>query len=226
MLKTTATYDPSTKEFILNTPTQADCKFWIGNLAKTAHRGVVFAQLITLGKKQGVHAFVIDLRERKTHRVLPGLTIGDCGPKEGLHGMDNGFVIFKDYRVPKFALLDKLSSIADDGTYDSPIKDKNKRFATTVAALSSGRVLVCKTGGRSGIIGSIIALRYAHLRKQFTNEGSAEGAIENTLIDYQLHQKRLIPHFATAIVNTCAGEEVELIYKAGSKDLLDKKAAE
>lgn len=42
-IKTTATYDPSTKEFILNTPSDEDMKFWIGNLAKTAHVGVVFA---------------------------------------------------------------------------------------------------------------------------------------------------------------------------------------
>ena len=31
-LKTTATYDPIKKSFILNTPTSADMKYWIGNL--------------------------------------------------------------------------------------------------------------------------------------------------------------------------------------------------
>lgn len=50
-IKTTAHYDPATREFILNTPSDEDIKFWIGNLAKTAHMGVVFAQLYTLGKK-------------------------------------------------------------------------------------------------------------------------------------------------------------------------------
>jgi acyl-CoA oxidase len=42
-IKTTATYDASTKEFILNTPTQNDMKFWIGSLAKTATNTIVFA---------------------------------------------------------------------------------------------------------------------------------------------------------------------------------------
>lgn len=42
-IKTTATYDPNTREFILNTPHDQDMKFWIGNLAKTATHGVVFA---------------------------------------------------------------------------------------------------------------------------------------------------------------------------------------
>lgn len=83
-------------------------KFWIGNLAKSAHVGVVFAQLITQGKKQGVHAFVVELRNRKTHQPLPGILIGDCGAKIGHHGIDNGFLKFSDFRVPKSALLDKF----------------------------------------------------------------------------------------------------------------------
>ena len=94
-------------------------KFWIGGLAKTAHMGVVFAQLITKGKKMGVHAFVIQLRDRTFHTPLPGLTIGDCGPKIGMHGIDNGWVVFKDFRAPKEALLDKICDLADDGTYSS-----------------------------------------------------------------------------------------------------------
>lgn len=167
----------------------------------------MFAQLITKGKKQGVHAFYIQIRDRKFHKVLPGITIGDCGPKVGLTSMDNGFVFFKDFRVPKFALLDKLCSIEQDGTYVSPIKDKNKRFATTVSALSSGRILVGYTSAKLNTFVSMIAIRYAHLRTQFS-ENPAAGAEEKTLIDYQLHQKRLLPHFANGIVNLVVGEKI------------------
>lgn len=83
-IKTSATYDPKTKEFIMHTPTAADMKFWIGSLAKTATMAVVFAQLYTGGKKQGVHAFVIQVKDKKTMEPLPGVTIGDCGLKIGL----------------------------------------------------------------------------------------------------------------------------------------------
>jgi acyl-CoA oxidase len=41
-VKTTATFDPSTQEFVLNTPEREDMKFWIGGLAKTATVGVAF----------------------------------------------------------------------------------------------------------------------------------------------------------------------------------------
>ena len=46
-LQTTATYDPKTKEFVINTPTERDIKIWIGNLAKDTTYGIVFAKLIT-----------------------------------------------------------------------------------------------------------------------------------------------------------------------------------
>lgn len=82
-IKTTATYDPATREFVLNTPRDQDMKFWIGNLAKTATHGVVFAQLYTKGKGQGVHPFVVELRNPKNHQPYPGILIGDCGAKIG-----------------------------------------------------------------------------------------------------------------------------------------------
>lgn len=40
---TTATYDPSTKEFILNSPCKEAMKFWIGGAAKTCNSSVVWA---------------------------------------------------------------------------------------------------------------------------------------------------------------------------------------
>ena len=42
-------------------------KFWIGNLAKNAHSGIVFAKLYTLGKNYGVHPFIVNLRDKRTH---------------------------------------------------------------------------------------------------------------------------------------------------------------
>ena len=90
-------------------------KFWIGNLGKTANMAVVFAQLITQGINHGVHVFVIPIRDPKTHRPLPKLVIGDCGEKLGMFGIDNGWMIMKDFRVGKDALLDKLCTLSDDG---------------------------------------------------------------------------------------------------------------
>jgi len=58
-LRTTATYDPATREFVFNTPSEKDMKVWIGNLAKDATYGLIFARLVTQGKDLGVHPFIV-----------------------------------------------------------------------------------------------------------------------------------------------------------------------
>lgn len=40
---TTATYDHSAKEFVINSPDKRAMKFWIGGAGKTATMGVIFA---------------------------------------------------------------------------------------------------------------------------------------------------------------------------------------
>jgi len=112
---TTAIYDHENREFIINTPDPKSMKFWIGGAAKTSNVACVFAQLIVDGKSQGPHAFIVPLRDRKTYYPLPGVTIGDCGKKAGLDGIDNGFILFNNVRIPKANMLNKLSNINENG---------------------------------------------------------------------------------------------------------------
>lgn len=42
-IKTTATFDKATYSFVINTPSEADMKFWIGGAAKTATVCAVWA---------------------------------------------------------------------------------------------------------------------------------------------------------------------------------------
>src|SRR5699024_12845036 len=56
---TTATYDPKTEEFVIDTPFRAATKEYIGNAARDASAAVVFAQLITAGVNHGVHALFV-----------------------------------------------------------------------------------------------------------------------------------------------------------------------
>jgi len=43
--------------------------------------------------------------------LLPGVLIGDCGTKNGLNGIDNGFILFDQVRIPKDNQLDRISGI-------------------------------------------------------------------------------------------------------------------
>jgi acyl-CoA oxidase len=86
-------------------------KFWIGAAANLANMSVVWAQLYIDGKCYGVHAYVVPRRDLKTHDVLPGITIGDCGPKIGKNSIDNGFLMFDHVRIPKANQLNKISGV-------------------------------------------------------------------------------------------------------------------
>lgn len=120
-LLTEAHYDHSTKEFIINSPSKDAMKFWIGAASEMANMSVVWAQLYIEGKCYGIHAFIVPLRDRKTHKLLPGVLIGDCGQKNGVNEVDNGFILFDRVRIPAENLLDRISGVNDQGHFFSTV---------------------------------------------------------------------------------------------------------
>ena len=110
-LRTTCTYDPQTQTFDLHTPHEAARKDYIGNAARDGRMAVVFAQLITNGQRHGVHAWLVPIRDAQGN-PLPGVTIGDAGPKAGLLGVDNGRLSFDHVQVPRDMLLDRYGQVA------------------------------------------------------------------------------------------------------------------
>lgn len=144
-MRTTATYDAATEEFVIHTPDFEAAKCWIGNLGKTCTHTVVYAQLYTGtdGKHHGLNAFLVPVRDARTLVTYPGVTIGDMGEKCGLNGLDNGFVMFNKYRVPRANLISNIGEIMDDGTFVSRLTDKSKQLGATFGSLSTGRVNIC-----------------------------------------------------------------------------------
>ena len=204
-LGTTATYDPDTDEFVVQTGSAAATKDYIGNAACHAQLAVVFAQLVVGGEEHGVHALVVPLREDGT--VLPGVTITDDGPKMGLNGVDNGRIRFDQVRVPRDALLDRFARVTEDGAYESEIENPNRRFFTMLGTLVQGRVCVGAAGISASKVALTIAVEYALRRRQFE---AADAGEEQLLLDYGLHQRRLFPllartyglHFAQEILSS------------------------
>ncbi len=192
-LKTTATYDANTKEFIIHTPTEEDGKEYIGN-ALHSKMASVFAQLIVDGENHGVHALLVPLRDQ-THKLLPGVKVEDCGYKLGLNGVDNGRIWFDKVRIPKENLLNRFGDVDETGSYVSPIKNPSKRFFTMLGTLVGGRVCVPRAGLSAAKTGICIAVKHATKRRQFA---SKEGQKETLLLDYPTHQRRLMPLLAKA----------------------------
>lgn len=142
-------------------------KYWIGAAAEIANMTIIWAQLIVNGESQGPHPFVVPLRNRKTHSVLPGVTIGDCGPKNGMNYIDNGYIILEGVRIPSYHLLGKLGSIDEDGGYVTLIENKDMRFGFHMSPLSGGRGAITFIANSQSLKAATSALRYAYSRRQF-----------------------------------------------------------
>ena len=82
------------------------------------------AQLETGGVDRGVHPFLVQIRDEDTHHPLPGVIVGEIGPKMAMNSNDNGFLGFNHHRVPRSALLAKNSFVEGDGTYVNPPREK------------------------------------------------------------------------------------------------------
>ncbi|MGY0490274.1 acyl-CoA dehydrogenase family protein [Streptomyces sp. WG-D5] len=204
-LGTVATYDADSQEFVITTHGDAARKDYIGNAARHAELAVVFAQLKVGETEEGVHAFVVPVRVDGA--PAPGVRIEDAGRKMGLNGVDNGRIWFDGVRVPREALLNRFADVTPDGVYESPIENPNRRFFTMLGTLVQGRVSVGGGAINAAKVALAVATKYAVRRRQF--ETASDGQ-EQLLLDYGMHQRRLLPllartyalHFAQDVVRT------------------------
>ncbi|MEU6765035.1 acyl-CoA dehydrogenase family protein [Streptomyces sp. NPDC046853] len=204
-LGTVARYDADSQEFVITTGGDQARKDYIGNAARHAELAVVFAQLEVDGEQQGVHAFVVPVRV--DGEVAPGVRIEDDGRKMGLNGVDNGRIWFDGVRVPREALLNKFADVTPEGVYQSPIDNPGRRFFTMLGTLVQGRVSVAGGAVNASKVALTIATKYADRRRQFEASSDSE---EQVLLDYGMHQRRLLPlvartyalHFAQDVLRT------------------------
>jgi len=218
-LETIARYDQGTDELIITTPNDLARKDYIGNAAAHGQLAIVFARLIVDETDHGVHAVLVPIRS-KSGAVDEGVRIEDNGEKGGLNGVDNGRIWFSDVRVPRANLLNRFGSINADGTYTSDIPSPDRRFFTMIGTLVGGRVSVGSASISVAKSALTIAIRYAHRRRQFGPAPSTEAL----LIDYPIHQQRLIPRLAATYAYHFAFEELTERYAQNDGDQRDLEA--
>ena len=203
-LETTATWDAQAREFVIESPTESARKDYIGNAARHGRLAAVFCQLIVGGESRGVHALLVPIRT-DDGSPLPGVEISDCGEKLGLNGVDNGRLRFHGVRVDRDALLDRYAQVTPEGEYRSPIENPNRRFFTMLGTLVQGRVSVGGAAISATKSALTIAIRHGAQRRQFGPPDSEE---ELPLLDFRVHQRRLLPRLATTYALHFAQEDV------------------
>uniref|UniRef100_A0A4W3GHF7 Acyl-coenzyme A oxidase n=1 Tax=Callorhinchus milii TaxID=7868 RepID=A0A4W3GHF7_CALMI len=210
-LETTATYDPSTQEFVLNSPTVTSIKWWPGGLGKTSNHAIVLAQLYTQGQCRGLHAFIVPIRKMGTHEPLPGVVVGDIGPKFGYDEVDNGYLKLENVRVPRENMLMRYAKVMPDGMYVKPPSDK-----LTYGTMVFIRSMIVSDSARALSQACTIAIRYSAVRHQSELK---PGAPEPQIIDYQTQQYKLFPFLATAYAFRFVGNFMADMYHRITGDI-------
>jgi acyl-CoA oxidase len=232
-LQTIAEYDKKTGEFVLNTPTLQSMKWWNSNMGCAATHATVYAQLIIDGKEYGLHVFMLQVRD-ENHLPLPGIEIGDCGPKMGDHAVDTGYLRLQDVRIPREHMMCARQRVTADGKYIKKSKKKkggngDKLHYATMMMARNG--MVTSSGGRLAICATI-AVRYSAVRHQGfvnTSSGVSFRSAERPILDYQFQMYRLLKQvslsYAIAFTGQWMSRRFDTLQKAIRGDVSEEEAA-
>ncbi|KAI9495329.1 acyl-CoA dehydrogenase/oxidase C-terminal [Zychaea mexicana] len=218
-LETTATYINETNEFEIHSPTLTSSKWWIGGLGKAANHAIVMARLILNGKDYGPHPFCVQIRSLEDHRPLPGITVGDLGPKFGFNSVDNGFIMFDHYRIPHVSFLAKYSQVKPgSGEY---VKPPNAKLSYGTMVFVRANIVL---GVRMAIArAATVAVRYSAVRQQFVDAANPRKwdnkVIETPVLDYTMQQYRVLPAVATAYACYFTGRDMMRLYDLNQAEM-------
>lgn len=208
-METTATYDIERDEFVLDSPSVTSTKWWIGMAGQTATHTVLIAQTYIHGKNVGLNWFVVQLRDTVTGELMPNIQAGDIGAKVGHQGVDNGWIQFRQTRIPRTSMLTKWVSMDRSGEY-TPAPNPAVMYATLIPERFS-LVTITLTLVTQALT---IATRYGVVRRQ--------GNKNQQIMDYQSHYVKLLPaiSFMYMVQNSFAtlDEQFSVLTAGGEMD--------
>lgn len=187
-LETTATFDEETDEIVIHSPTLTSIKWWPTAMYSVTH-GAVMANLIVKGKALGFHSFFVQFRDHNG-KCMPGVEVGEIGPKVAGRHTNIGYARFTHVRVPRDNMFSRNQQLLRDGTY-VPAPPKFSKFGY-IGMMSVRNAIIAGTADALARA-STTAVRYLCIREQGFADSTAEDpfqAGERKVLDYQLHQYR------------------------------------
>ncbi|EFP09341.1 hypothetical protein CRE_25283 [Caenorhabditis remanei] len=210
-IETTATYDKSTEEFIIHTPTTTATKWWPGGLGTSCTHVILVANLIIDSKNYGLHPFFVPIRDRNSYSQMSGVRVGDIGTKMGVNCVDNGFLAFDNYRIPRRNMLMKHSKVSKEGVYTAP---SHPKVGYTTMLYMRSEMLTHQSYYLA--MAMAISIRYSAVRRQ----GEIKpGTQEVQILDYQTQQYRLFPGLARCFAFVTAAATVRQMTESCIKEL-------
>ncbi|CAE8623890.1 unnamed protein product [Polarella glacialis] len=169
-------------------------KWWPTAMYCCTHAAVM-ANLILDGENLGFHGFMVQLRD-ENGSCMPGIEIGEIGPKINAESTNIGFSRFTHVRVPRFNLFARAQQLTPDGKYIKPASKALSKFK--YISMMQIRVEFVSASYDFLAKAATIAIRYSCVRKQGYKRNDRPEEGENVVLDYQMQQYRLFKALSLA----------------------------
>lgn len=191
-LRTVARYQNG--EYLLSNTEPGAAKNWVAG-GLSSDTALVFAQLQVGNEEQGVHAFLVPLRDQ-SGGLLPGVQVENMTEPGGLNGLDYAQLRFDSVVLPKESLLNRHATVDENGRYKCLLKSPGHRLNALLGTLVAGRGLVASGASAGAKLSLSLAVKRADFRRQWKSPGET---LERKLLSYQAHQRTLMPRLATLV---------------------------
>ncbi|MFJ7149108.1 acyl-CoA dehydrogenase [Streptomyces sp. NPDC100445] len=211
-LETTATFDPTTGGFVLDTPTSGACK-WMPNTSGTggAKTALVAARLLVRGTDHGVFLFRTPLTDGEG-RHHPGVEVRPL-PETASAPVDHCATYFHGVRLSFEAMLQgDHGRLTRDGVFSSTLGNPRKRFLRSVRRVHAGKL--CMSAYSLGVTRHALAVAVRHSQRRLTS-GMTTGR-KVPLIAHRSHHAPLLSAIATAYAATLLHRDVVRRWTSGA----------